>query len=62
MVAAHGICRGTHTGAELFGVAPSGKQVAWTHSDVGRMSGGKIVERWVSADTLSLAQQLGAVG
>jgi len=61
MVAVHGICRGTHTGSDLFGVPASGKQVAWTHSDVGRVSGGKIVERWVSADTLSLAQQLGAL-
>jgi predicted ester cyclase len=61
MVAVHGICRGTHTGADLFGVAPSGKQVSWTHSDVGRVANGKIVERWVSADTLTLAQQLGAL-
>ena len=61
MVAIHGICRGTHSGAELFGVAPSGKQLTWTHSDVGRVAGGKIVERWVCSDTLSLIQQLSAV-
>jgi predicted ester cyclase len=58
---AHLLWTGTHTGDELFGVAPSGKQVTWTESDFVRVAGGRIVERWVSADTLSLLQQLGAV-
>jgi predicted ester cyclase len=60
-VAAHSIVTGTHTGSELFGVAPSGKQLKWTHSDFVRLVDGKIVERWVSADTLTFIQQLGAV-
>jgi len=60
-VAAHSIVTGTHTGSELFGVAPSGKQLKWTHSDFVRLVDGKIVERWVSADTLTFLQQLGAV-
>ena len=60
-VVAHSIVTGTHTGAELFGVAPSGKQLKWTHSDFVRLVDGKIVERWVSADTLTFIQQLGAV-
>jgi predicted ester cyclase len=60
-VAAHSIVTGTHTGSELYGVAPSGKQLKWTHSDFVRIVGGKIVERWVSADTLTFIQQLGAV-
>ena len=60
-VVAHSIVTGTHTGAELFGVAPSGKQLKWTHSDFVRLVDGKIVERWVSADTLTFLQQFGAV-
>ena len=60
-VLAHSIVTGTHTGAELFGVAPSGKQLKWTHSDFVRIVDGKIVDRWVSADTLTFFQQLGAL-
>jgi predicted ester cyclase len=59
---AHAIVRGTHTGGPLFGVAPSGKQITWTHSEMIRVERGLIVERWVSADTLTLLQQLGAFG
>ena len=53
----HSILTGTHTGGELFGVAASGKQATWTGNDFLRFAGGKIVERWVSADTLTLFQQ-----
>ena len=60
-VAAHSIVTGTHTGAEIFGVAASGKQLKWGHSDFVRLVEGKIVERWVSADVLTFFQQLGAV-
>ena len=60
-VAAHSILRGTHTGDELFGVAASGKPVTWTHSEFARIRDGKIVERWVSADTLTLFQQAGVL-
>jgi predicted ester cyclase len=59
--AAHAVVTGTHTGAELFGVAPTGKQLTWTHSEVARVEDGKIVERWVSADMLTLMQQVGAI-
>ena len=59
--AAHSIVTGTHTGGELFGVAPTGKQIKWTHSDFVRIVEGKIVDRWVSADTLTFMQQLGAL-
>lgn len=61
LVAVHALVQGTHTGAEIYGVAPSGKQVTFTHSDVARIAGGKIVERWVCSDTLSLLQQLGVL-
>ncbi len=61
-VCLHSVITGTHTGADLFGAPASGKQVAWTHSDFARIVAGKIVERWVSADTLTLFQQTGVVG
>lgn len=60
-VEAHSILTGTHTGADLFGMPASGKQATWTSNDFVRISGGRIVERWVSADTLTLFQQLGIV-
>ena len=59
---AHSLYRGTHTGAELFGVAPSGNSIVWTQHDLVQVSGGRIARRWVSADTLSFLQQLGALG
>lgn len=57
----HTLYRGTHTGAELFGLAPSGNSVVWTQHDIVQVSGGRVIRRWVSADTLSLLQQLGAL-
>ena len=60
-VAAHSIVTGTHSGEKLYGVAASGKRVQWTHSDFVRIVEGKIVERWVSADTLTCLQQTGVL-
>ena len=59
--AAHSLVTGTHTGADLFGAAPKGEAVTWTHTDVVRVSGGRIVERWASSDTMHLFQSLGVV-
>jgi predicted ester cyclase len=57
---AHSLLTGTHTG-EFLGVAPTGKSVTWSHTDFLRFAGGKVVERWVSADTLTLFQQVGVL-
>jgi predicted ester cyclase len=57
-VVAHSLLTGIH-GGEFLGVAPTGKNVTWSHTDYLRFSGTKIVERWVSADTLTLFQQIG---
>jgi predicted ester cyclase len=57
-VVAHSLLTGIH-GGEFLGVAPTGKNVTWSHTDFLRFSGTKIVERWVSADTLTLFQQIG---
>jgi steroid delta-isomerase-like uncharacterized protein len=60
-VSVHSVLTGTHTGADLFGVPASGKQATWTGNDFLRFSGGKVVERWVSADSLTLFQQVGVL-
>ena len=57
----HSLYRGTHTGTELYGVAPSGNEIVWTQHDLVQVSGGKIARRWVSADTLSFLQQVGVL-
>jgi predicted ester cyclase len=61
LVAARWVATGTHTGSALFGMSPSGKRLDWTGIDFSRISDGKIVESWLCADILRLAQQLGAV-
>jgi predicted ester cyclase len=60
-VVAHSLVTGTHTGDPLYGVPASGKKLTWTHSEFVRIAGGRIVERWVSADTLTLFQQAGVL-
>jgi predicted ester cyclase len=59
-VAAHSIFSGTHTGGALFGIEATGKPVSWTHNDFVRIADGKIIERYVASDTLTLTQQLAA--
>lgn len=51
--------RGTHKG-ELFGVAPTGRRVAYEGVALHRMSEDKIAECWVLGDILSLMRQLGS--
>jgi steroid delta-isomerase-like uncharacterized protein len=52
---------GTHTGAEIMGVAPSGETVSLPGINVFRVSDGQIVERWGRLDDLGLLRQLGLV-
>ena len=47
--------RGTHQG-DLMGIAPTGKQVTITGTDIMRIANGKILEEWIIND---LMQQLG---
>jgi len=61
LVAVHGVLSGTHTGASLWNAPPSGAQVAWTQSELLRVQGGKVVERWSCPDVLSLYQQTGVL-
>ena len=52
--------QGTHT-ENLFGIPPTGKAVSVKGISVVRVVGGKIVEDWVSEDTMGLMQQLGII-
>jgi predicted ester cyclase len=59
-VAARVAFRGTHRG-EFQGIAPTGKEVAFSSIEVNRVVGGKVEEHWVELDLLGLMQQLGAI-
>ena len=59
-VAARWSVRGTHRG-DFQGIAPTGKQVNVSGTTVHHMVNGKIVETWLTFDTMDLLQQLGAV-
>jgi predicted ester cyclase len=50
--------RGAHDG-ELAGIAPTGKHVEFTVSDIFGLAGGRIVESWHNVDDFGLLQQLG---
>lgn len=49
---------GRHVGPFL-GRMPTGRDVEWTSTEVYRMAGGKVVERWTQADTAGLMRRLG---
>jgi steroid delta-isomerase-like uncharacterized protein len=59
-VAARWSVRGTHRG-EFQGIAPTGKQIGVSGTTVHHLVNGKIVETWLTFDTMDLLQQLGAV-
>ncbi|OGO31481.1 MAG: hypothetical protein A2136_10410 [Chloroflexi bacterium RBG_16_54_11] len=60
MVAVRWLMSGTHTAA-LFGIPPSGKAVNVAGISLLRFSDGKVVEDWVSEDSLGLMQQIGVI-
>ncbi|MDP9484260.1 MAG: ester cyclase [Actinomycetota bacterium] len=47
-------------GGELFGVAPTGRQVAYEGIAIHKMAEGRIAECWALGDILGLLRQLGA--
>jgi predicted ester cyclase len=51
---------GTHTG-EFQGIAPTGKQVRMTGTQIDRVLYGRSVRTWADIDALGLLQQLGAL-
>jgi predicted ester cyclase len=60
MVAARVAFHGTHRG-EFQGIAPTGKEVAFSSIEINRVVDGKVEEHWVELDLLGLMQQLGAL-
>lgn len=60
MVAVRWCMSGTHS-AVLFGIPPSGKSVSVSGISLLRFSDGKVVEDWVSEDSLGLMQQIGVI-
>ena len=52
--------RATHTG-ELFGIAPTGRDVRWSGLSVVDISDGRVTAEWGEEDALGFLRQLGAV-
>jgi predicted ester cyclase len=59
-VAIRNTWHGTHHGV-FQGIAPTGKRVTFTGSDIFRILGSRIAEQWADLDALGLMQQLGAI-
>lgn len=57
-VSARFIQSGTHTGAELMGMKPSGRKATWTEIGTLLVKNGKVVTSWYEVDMLAMAQQL----
>ena len=51
---------GTHKG-EFMGIAPTGKSVAVTHTNILRIADGKFVECWGASTWRGLMEQLGMI-
>jgi hypothetical protein len=57
-VVVHITFHGRHVDTFL-GIPPTDKPVSWTSIEVYHFENGKIIERWVQADTAGLMRQLG---
>lgn len=60
MVTVRFVFEGTHEG-RFAGIEPTGKRVSQTNLGLYRVADGKIAERWVESDTLTMLQQLGVL-
>ena len=54
------MARGTHQGT-FMNIAPTGKPIAISGTDIGRVANGQIQEMWSNWDGLGLMRQLGAI-
>lgn len=61
LVAEHFVARGNHTGTDLMGVPPSGKELTLAGFQLFRLSDGRVVERWGRVDELGMLSQLGVI-
>lgn len=60
LVTTYKVYHGTHRG-EIFGIAPTGREVQFETVDAMRVVDGRITEHWGAANLLSLVMQLGAM-
>jgi predicted ester cyclase len=60
LVAIHLLVEGTFT-HELMGIPPNGKRLSFWNTNIWRFADGKLVEWWLSMDTLGFMQQVGAI-
>src|SRR6476660_1256873 len=51
---------GTHTGG-FMGIPPTGRELEWTETHIGRYANGKMVEHWGQIDVASIVQEMGVV-
>jgi steroid delta-isomerase-like uncharacterized protein len=49
---------GTHVGAALMGMPPSGRKAEWTEIAVLEIKNGKIVKSWYETDMMAMVRQL----
>jgi predicted ester cyclase len=52
---------GSHTGAPLFGIPVTGRDISWTGTAILRIEAGRIHEIWDNVDLLTIHTQLGSV-
>ena len=52
---------GTQTGVLMGTIPPGGKHAVWTGIDIIKVENGKITDRWVQRDLLSMMRQIGAI-
>ena len=60
LVAVHLVASGTHTGP-FRGTTPTGRRWSSTGTAIYRVADGRIVDFWVTWDTLDIVEQLGVV-
>ena len=61
LVVVHGVLSGIYNGSSLWGSAPNGQRVSWTQTELLRVKGGKVLERWVCTDNMALLTQTGVL-
>jgi predicted ester cyclase len=59
-VAVRSISRGTHSGGEFMGIAPTGRQVEYRAYDFHQLEDGRIKHSWHLEDFFTAVQQVGA--
>ncbi len=57
-VVLRGVVSGTHKGA-FFGIPPTNKTITWEGTEICRMHGGRVAERWLLTSAVEMLQQMG---